>query len=286
VRIVVDVIVTSRQSINNEPELVQNFHNAWFETLKQQFEDFDTAAANIAAWGHNDWSFVYPETASEDLELWLESVAQADLDDNAFVMRDPTPLYNRLEIARRVWSISVSGLNIPEYDVEDLIDTRFVERAAQQASLQANGNPVNDSFSISGQLDLSGLDTEAATTLAVLPCRKFDFLPESTELTLEARRRLDECVIPTLSQSIGLFLEVKGSSAWPANDPPYSEEEIRDFAEARAQSVVDYLVAQGIDPARFIVTATLPPAERRNTDDAELQAEDRFVEMTLITAGR
>ena len=161
-----------------------------------------------------------------------------------------------------------------------------MERSAQQASLQANGKPVNDTFSISAQLDLSGVDTEAATTLAVLPCRKFDFLPESTELTLEARRRLDECVIPTLSQSIGLFLEVKGSSAWPANDPPYAEQEILDFAEARAQSVVDYLVSQGIDPARFIVTAQLPPEDHRNTDDAVKQAEDRYVEMTLITVGR
>ncbi|GAB4144589.1 MAG: hypothetical protein Fur0021_01280 [Candidatus Promineifilaceae bacterium] len=285
-RIVVDVIVTSRQSLNNETDLVQSFHDAWFATLKDQFEDFDTAAANIAAWGHNDWSFVYPETAGSDLRAWLESVAQADLGDNAFVMRDPTPLYNRLEIARRVWTISISGLQIPSYEVQDLVDTRFVERSAQQASLQANGKPVNDTFSISGQLDLSGVDTEAATTLAVLPCRKFDFLPESTELTLEARRRLDECVIPTLSQSIGLFLEVKGSSAWPANDPPYTEEEILEFAEARAQSVVDYLVAQGIDPARFIVTAQLPPEDHRNTDDAEKQAEDRFVEMTLITVGR
>jgi hypothetical protein len=286
VRIVVDVVVTSRQSIQNKTDVVQSFHNAWFGALKDQFEDFDSAAAAIAAWGHNDWSFVYPETATSDLTLWLESVAQADMGDNSFVMRDPTPLYNRLEIARRVWTVSISGLQIPEYEVSDLVDTRFVERSAQQASLQANGNPINDSFSISAQLDLSGVDTEAATTLAVLPCRKFDFLPESTELTLEARRRLDECVIPTLSQSYGLFLEVKGSSAWPANEPPYAEEEILSFAEARAQSVVDYLVSQGIDPARFIVTATLPPEERRNTDDAELQAEDRFVEMTLITVGR
>ena len=86
-RIVVDVIVTSRQSLNSETDLVQSFHDAWFATLKDQFEDFDTAAANIAAWGHNDWSFVYAETASSDLRAWLESVAQADLGDNAFVMR-------------------------------------------------------------------------------------------------------------------------------------------------------------------------------------------------------
>jgi hypothetical protein len=50
--------------------------------------------------------------------------------------------------------------------------------------------------------------------------------------------------------------------------------------------VVDYLVSQGIDPARFIVEAVLPPEDHRNTDDPEIQAQDRFVELTLITAGR
>jgi len=285
-RIVIDVIVTSRQSVNNEAELVQNFHNAWFETLKAQVEDFDTAASQIAAWGHNDWSFVYPETASDDLAAWLESVAQADLGDNAFVMRDTRPLISRLEIARRVWA--ASDVSVPADNIEELINSGFVVRAAEQASLQPNGDPVNDTFSMSAtaQLDVSGVETADAATLAVLPCRTFTFLPESTELTLESRRILDNCVVPTLSQSVGLFLRVRGSSAWPANDPPYTEEDILEVAEGRAQSVVDYLVSQDIDPARFIVEATLPPEDHRNTDDPNIQAQDRYVELTLVTAGR
>ncbi len=283
-RIVIDTIVTSRQSIETEADLVQDFHNAWFDTLKAQVEDFDTAAAQIAEWGHNDWSFVYPETATEDFTLWLESVAQADLGDNAFVMRDTRPIVNRLQIARRVWA--ASDLEVPTDDVEDLVNGGFVLRAAEQASLQPNGTPVNDTFSISAQLDLTDVATGDAATLAVLPCRTFSFLPESTELTLESRRILDSCVVPTLSQSVGLFLKVTGSSAWPANEPPYTEDDILEVAEGRAQSVVDYLVSQGIDPARFIIETALPPEERQNTDDPNLQQLDRFVELTLITAGR
>jgi ABC-type nitrate/sulfonate/bicarbonate transport system substrate-binding protein len=283
-RIVIDVVVTSRQSIDQNADKVQAFHDAWFDTLKQQLENFDAAASEIAAWGHNDWTFVYPETATEDLRLWLESVAQADLSDNSAVMRDPRPLVNRLEIARRVWA--AAGLEVAEEEAADLIDPGFVARAAQQASLAANGTPVNDTFSIAANIDLSSVSTEDAVTLAVLPCRRFSFLPDSTELTLESRRILDECVVPTMSQSVGLLLEVKGSAAWPQNDPPYTEDEILEFARARAQSVVDYLVTQGIDEARFIVTAMLPPESHRETDDPAIQAEDRFVEMTLITTGR
>jgi len=283
-RIVIDVVVTSRQSIGAKADLVQSFHDAWFDTLKAQVENFDTAAAQIAAWGHNDWSFVYPESASDDLALWLESVAQADLGDNAFVMRDPRPIVSRLEIARRIWA--ASGLEVPDDDVADLVSPGFVSRSAAQATLQANGNPVNDSFSLSAQLDLSGVSTDDAATLVVLPCRRFTFLPESTELTLESRRILDDCVMPTLSQSVGLFLRVKGSSAWPGPPGTYTKEEVLEFAEARAQSVVDYLVSQGIDPARFIVEGTLPPEDHWETEDPEKQAEDRYVEMTLITVGR
>ncbi len=283
-RIVIDVIVTSRQSISNRADLAQNFHNAWFDALKAQVQDFDTAAAQIAAWGNNDWSFIYPESASDDFRAWLENVAQADLGDNAFVMRDMRPIINRLQIARRVWA--ASDANPADDNVEDLVNAGFVLRAAEQASLQPNGKPVNDTFSISGQLDLSGVASGAAATLAVLPCRTFSFLPESTELTLESRRILDSCVVPTLSQSVGLFLRVKGSSAWPAATPSWTEQDILEVAEGRAQSVVDYLVSQGIDPARFIVEATLPPAANRNTDDANIQAADRYVELTLVTSGR
>jgi ABC-type amino acid transport substrate-binding protein len=283
-RIVMDVIVTSRQSVGGTPDLVQAFHDAWFETLKTQFEDFEDAADLIAQWGHNDWTFVYPESAAEDLHLWLESVAQADLGDNAFVMRDPVPIISRLNIARRVWA--ASGLEVPEGSVEELVDPGFVARSASQASLQSTGDPVNDTFSISVSLDLSGVESEDAVTLAVLPCRRFSFLPESTELTLESRRILDECVLPTLSQSVGLLLQVEGSSAWPGPEGTYTEDEILEFARARAQSVVDYLVSQGIDPARFIVEATLPPRSHWETEDPEVQSEDRYVEMTLITTGR
>ncbi len=181
-RIVMDVIVTSRQSIADEADLVQNFHDAWFETLKAQVEDFDGAAQQIAEWGHNDWSFVYPESATDDFTVWLESVAQADLGDNAFVMRDTRPLISRLEIARRVWA--ASDRSVPADDINDLVNPGFVLRSADQASLQANGDPVNDTFSLSTQLDLTGLATGDAATLAVLPCRTFTFLPESTELNI------------------------------------------------------------------------------------------------------
>ncbi|MBN2085900.1 MAG: ABC transporter substrate-binding protein [Anaerolineales bacterium] len=283
-RIAMDVVVTSRQSIADKAQLVQSFHDAWFDTLKDQVENFDQAAAQVAAWGHNDWSFVYPETAPDDLRLWLENVAQADLGDNAFVMRDTTPILNRLDIARRVWA--AAGAAVPNDDVNGLVDSGFIARAAAQSALQPNGHPVNDSFSLTTEPNLSGINDADAVTLAVLPCNRFTFLPESTTLTLESHRVLDECVLPTLTQSVGLYLRVKGSSAWPGPKGTYTQDQILEVALGRAQSVVDYLVSKGIDPARFLVDAALPPQDHWETEDPEIQAQDRYVEMSLITVGR
>jgi ABC-type nitrate/sulfonate/bicarbonate transport system substrate-binding protein len=283
-RIVIDVIVTSRPSIADKANLVQAFHDAWFDTLKAQVEGFDNAAAQIAKWGHNDWSAIQPQNATSDLKELIKSTAQADLGDNAFAMRDPTPIVKRLEIARRVWA--ASGAEVPKDNVADLVNSGFVARSAAQAKLQANGNPINDTFSISAKLDLSGVNAGDAATLAVLPCQRFSFVPESTMLTLESRRILDDCVVPTLQQSVGLFLRVKGSAAWPGPRGTYTQQQILDFGRARAQSVVDYLASQGVDRARFMVEATLPPQDHWETEDPDKQAQDRYVEMTLVTVGR
>jgi outer membrane protein OmpA-like peptidoglycan-associated protein len=283
-RLILDVIITSKHSIANKANVVQAFHDAWFDAMKQQAEKFDASADSIAKWGNNDWSEVRVGTAGQNLRDQLRLIAQADLGDNAFVMRDPTPIYNRLSIARRVWA--AGGAQVSSDKIEDLVNPTFVNRAAQQSQLQPNVNPVNDSFSISAKLDLSGAKIQNAQTLAVLPCNRFTFLPDSATLTLESRRVLDDCVVPTLQQSVGLFLRVKGSAAWPGPKGTYTEKQIQEFAQARAQAVVDYLVTQKVDRARFVVESALPPPERRETEDPDKQAEDRFVEMTLITSGR
>ncbi len=283
-RIIVDVIITSKKSIADKPNVVQAFHDAWFEAMKQQTEKFDIAAEQIAKWGNNDWSEIKPGTAGQNLREQLKQIAQADLGANAFVMRDPTPIYNRLTIARRVWA--AGGATVSADKVEDLVNPSFVAKSASQSQLQPSARPINDSFSISAKLDLSGVKVQNTTTLAVLPCNRFTFLPDSATLTLESRRVLDDCVVPTLQQSVGLYLRVKGASAWPGPKGAYTEKQILEFAQARAQAVVDYLVSQKVDRARFVVEAVVPPVERRETDDPDKQAEDRFVEMALITSGR
>jgi ABC-type amino acid transport substrate-binding protein len=305
-RIIIDAILVSRESIANKPDVVQAFHDAWFDTAKAQNEDFDTAAQQIAAWGNNDWTTVTRENAASDFRDQLKLIAQASLADNVAVMTNLAPVINQLNVSRRVWS---GVQQVPTDDVQTLIDPRFVLRAAGKAELQSDARPINATFSLGapGQPQAQTqataapaaaaaqpqpqptpepvVSTDEQATLAVLPCRKFTFLPNSAQLTQESRRVLDLCVVPTLQQRAGLYLMVRGSAAWPGPKGKYTEDTIRNFAKSRAQAIADYLASQDIDPGRLVIEGVLPPEAHRETDDPIKQSEDRYVEMSLIAGG-
>lgn len=333
-RIIIDIIMTARKSIEERPEVVQAFHDAWFDTLKAQTENFDRAASEIAAWGANEWSAISQENAATDLRDQMKLIAQADLNDNAAVMSNLQPILNQLDVSRNVWA---AVIKVPKDKLETLVDPRFILRSADRSELHTDAQPINDSFSLAAsssatappaqggqpvaltvdpaadsrirQDNAEGIPAEAATesvasptisiagddvkvatdvsaTLAILPCRRFTFLPDSARLTQESRRVLDLCVVPTLQQRAGLYLLVRGSAAWPGPKGTYTEEQIRAMSTARAQAIADYLAAQSIDPARLVVEGILPPEKHRETTDPIVQAEDRFVEMSLIVGGR
>lgn len=281
-RVIVDALVTSRRSIETKPDTVQAFHNAWFAAIKVQTDYFDIGAAEIAAWGSNNWSGISIENPAEDLRTQMKQIAQAGLADNAYVMKNLSPILNHMNTARRVWA--AAGVALPTDKVETLIDGRFVEHAMARADLQVTGKPVNATFSLADVSNTAkvGQANLTSETLAVLPCRKFSFLPDSTELTPESRRVLDLCVVPAMQQRVGVSLLIRGSAAWPGPKGTFVEADILGIAKARAQAIADYLVLQRIDMKRLMIEGVLPPDERRETLDVAQQAIDRYVEMTLV----
>ncbi len=284
-RVIVDVVVTARQSINSRPEVVQAFHDAWFDALKLSADNFDKYAASIAAWGHNDWSAVSTSNASKDLGSALDLIAQAPLEANQIAMQNTNIIQSRLDQAKRVWA---AAGQTPSEVSSSLIEPKFVLASADKANLHSNKPVHNASFYMTAHPSfpvLSSAEADSAQTLAILPCRTFEFLPGDFTLTDEAKQILQECVVPILGSSPDLYMTVLGSAAWPTGE---TEQGTRDFAMHRAQSVADYLVAQGIDKGRLILKATVPPPERRNLGDdrEEDRKKDRFVQLTLILTGR
>src|SRR5258708_5508598 len=255
-RVVIDVIVTARQSMASKPQRGQSVHDAWFEALKLSSEDLPKYAGYVSAWGHNDWSGITIASAAQDLGTGLDHIAQAPLEANRIAMSNLPIIQDRIAQAQRVWAAAGKTLATV---CGSLIEPKFVLASAAKADLNTTKPVHNPSFYMTARPTfnaLSASDADRAQTLAILPCRTFEFLPGSAELTAGAQQALKECVVPILSSSPDIYLSLLGSAAWPVGE---TEASTRAFALRRAQTVAGYLAAQGIATERMIIKATVPP---------------------------
>jgi ABC-type nitrate/sulfonate/bicarbonate transport system substrate-binding protein/outer membrane protein OmpA-like peptidoglycan-associated protein len=326
-RSILGAVVISRQATRNKRPVAQRFHDAWFEALDVQQNDFDRAARSIAAWGHNAYTGVSKERAAEDLRGMLGGVAQADLADNARAFQAMPLIVERLRQTRNLWASA--GYRIPTNDITAVIDDSYVRASSEGRLISPNGvnRFVNNTFALGrtsgAPAAAQAVPTASAATpappqsaspatsvalqpvartaplaaataripdskraVATLPCSRFDFLPDSAELTESAKQTLVDCALPILRQSPTLFLRVKGSSAWPGPRGAFSAADIELTARSRAEAIAEFLVDNGIKIERLFVTWTLPPQDRWETDDLVKQSEDRYVELSLLVAGR
>jgi len=318
-RIIVRSIITSRKAIAAKPGLVQAFHDAWFDTLSAQLSDVDAAAKQIAAWGHNDWTSIGRDKAVTQFRDILKESAQATLKQNESIAANASPIVNILQSSRDFWLKEQASNNQPKPDSLPLVKTLFdfsyvLQTAKQLPGLETTAKPINATFSLYADpsahsapavvsaatpvpaapvvpaspalgAPITTTVADVARTVAVLPCRKFTFLPSSAELTADSIRVLNVCVLPALQQRGTVSLIVKGSAAWPGPSGTYTKDQIASFGRARAQAIIDYLVSQQIDPARLMIESTLPPKDNWDTLDLAKQSEDRWVEMTLVESG-
>lgn len=279
-RAILDVLVTSRQSIDSNAPAVQAFHDAWYEALKLTTDDSQAAGQAVVEWGNNEWTTI---AAPGDLAAALESIAQATLGANQIAFRTPDILVARMREAQQVWSRA--GVSVPSGDLAQMVDGRFVAASAQNQALFSAQPPVNSSFLLTSRVDLPQLSEEQAQqaeAVVQLPIEQIDFEPDSLRLTERARTDLVEQVLPVLRSST-LYLRIDGSSAWPGPPGRFSAEDIRAFAQDRATSVATFLSQQGINPNRLII-GTLEPKFPNALDEAQL-AQDRIVRFTLVSPG-
>ena len=316
-------IVMSRQAMQTKRTVIQLFHDAWFEALAEQETNFSGAAKQIAQWGHNDFLGVQPETAEDDLKTLLDGVAQANLADNVRAFSNVSAIISRLLQARNLWA--AAGHPVPGGDVTAIVNPEFVQASARsiQVDLNAGNKFVNNSFSLGRVLqplqattnttnatnstnstNTTSTNTTAAISatvavalptqpaalantvaVATLPCSRFEFVPNSTQLQSASQQELSNCALRVLQQNVNLYVRVKGSSAWPGPKGTYRQGQVESTAKQRADSVVAFLVAKGIARERFVVEWTLPPQDHWETADLAKQAQDRYVEITLLASG-
>ena len=306
-------IVMSRQAMQTKRTVIQLFHDAWFEALAVQETDFGKAANQIAQWGHNDYLGVQKDSAEEDLRQLLDGVAQANLADNVRAFSNVSAVINRLLQTRNLWA--ATGHPVPGGDVTAIVDPEFVLASARSMpnDLNAVNKFVNNSFSlgrnqIAAQPTAAPAAQAAAPTLAVtttasvattkqqevlanaqavatLPCSRFEFIPNTSKLVATSQQELSNCALRVLQQNVNLYVKVKGSSAWPGPKGAIKQELVETTARERAQAIAEYFVSQGINKDRMIIEWTLPPQDHWETSDLAKQAQDRYVELTLLVSG-
>jgi NitT/TauT family transport system substrate-binding protein len=279
-RAILDVLITSRPALTNKAEAIQAFHDAWFEALKTMVDTPDQAEQAIIKWGHTDWSGI---AQAGDLKSALAPLAQATLNSNQIAFQRPQLLVSRISEAQAVWARA--GQVPPQADLNQLVDGRFALASARDTALFTTAPPVNSSFLLTAKVDLpqlSAAEQQSAQAVVKLPLEKIEFEPESTRLTQKATDDLTAQVLPVLRSS-QLYLKIEGSAAWPGPEGHFTKDDIQQVAQARADSVAQFLAGQGIDPNRLII-GTLDSKFPNSTDENQL-VQDRIVRFTLVTTG-
>jgi ABC-type nitrate/sulfonate/bicarbonate transport system substrate-binding protein len=236
------VIVVSANALNGRPELVGRFHLAWFDALQQQGESIDAAAARVATWGNATWTGITAADASDD---WRAATAR---------FRPLTLADNRLWLR----NAESDGLSV---------DAQFLAQAAQA---------FPDAAARETTLTISA--TPNGRTPLTCPPPAI----EDNALTQPARDALEACALGPLREDARVSIEIRSGAAWPGPPGAYTAEQVEAAARAKAAYIVDYLVSQGIDPARIEVVPMLPPESRRETTDLAALAQDYFVELALV----
>lgn len=282
-RVPVDVIITSTNARTTKSEQVLAFHKAWFDALKQQFEDPSKAEANVIAWGHNDWTFV---ANPGDLVGWLSTTPQTSLSRNSTTFANMNAISSRIADYQRVWAWS--GKQVQSVDVSTMVDATYVNTLTTMPELQTSAVPVNDSFSFSAKADVPPLDPSRAgeTVLAQLPFEKVEFFPDSCRLSDNGKKLILENVVPVMQSAPFIYLRLDGSAAYPANSS-YTLADVEATARCRAEEVKNFIIDRSggtVDPDRIAVDWIQP--KYPGSFKPEELAADRYVRFTLVVAGR
>jgi ABC-type nitrate/sulfonate/bicarbonate transport system substrate-binding protein/outer membrane protein OmpA-like peptidoglycan-associated protein len=283
-RVTMDVMVVGRRALDTKRDAIQAFHDAWFEANKLVFERPTAAAQSIAKWSAK-WTGV---GSTKDLTDALQEFAQATLADNQTVMSEQNlPLVReRYKEAQAVWLSGGREVTrvLRDDELAGAFEPAFVRKSASDASLVSTRPPVNPTFHLTARAQVAGLTAEQQqrlNTVVVLSVRQVQFDAGSASLSAQARRDVEDGVIPVLRNTVGTYLRIEGSAGWPAG-ASLNETAVNALAFERARAVQDYIIKFGIPVERLVLSTTLPRC-RECQDPGQVQ-EDNRVQFSLVTA--
>lgn len=253
--LIYDVMVCDQRVLGkpeNEPA-IQAFVAGWMEGIEAA-KAAPNEAVDALIKTQEFFALLAQEQGRDFVRGLFANLVWTGLEDNARILglAGGTNHYER--VYRRFDGIyraagALANPNSPVINPQDSFDYRFIKKllAANQAAQQAAAQPE---FTFSERERQAVAQREAAVTKPVT----VNFATGSAELSKRAQRTIDEEMVPFIENNGSAYFEVSGNT-----DSTGSRETNMRLSLARAQAVVDYLVAQWEFPrARFQVVGNGP----------------------------
>jgi NitT/TauT family transport system substrate-binding protein len=265
--LVADTLVSRREFLDLYPDLAVKLGRVWFAGVKQAEADRRAAARLI--------STVCPRFRDE---LGYEATFKAfnwvkwsDLADNVrmFGLDGQPPVFDRVyKQADSIW------INYPQAEIKDrftpaaIRDDRVVRRIWDAEGRRVVARPET-------------YQANVATTGQALFTKPLSikFRTGKSELNSDAMATLNQHVVPQVQMAAGMYIRVEGNT-----DDIGGETWNQALSEQRAASIVEYLVARGVDRERIVAQgngSTKPVASNKSPEG---RARNRRTDVLFIPA--
>jgi NitT/TauT family transport system substrate-binding protein len=265
--LVADTLVAKRQFLDLYPDLAVKLARVFFAGAAQAEADRPGAAKLIST----VCSRFRDELGYEATLKAFDWVKWTDLTDNVrlFGLDGQPPVFDRVyNQADSIW------IDYPQAEIKDrfapvtLRDDRIVRRIweAQGRQLAQREEKYQTNVAVSG------------TALFTKPL-SVSFRPSHSDLSPESVNLLSHNVLPQLQMAGGMYIRVEGNT-----DSVGNEDWNMTLSERRAQSIVDYLVSRGINPARITARGNGSAHPLASNRTSEGRARNRRTDILFIPA--
>ncbi|MBK8010748.1 MAG: OmpA family protein [Deltaproteobacteria bacterium] len=285
--LIYDVIVCDKALLDDPARApaFQKLVDGWFEGVVAAEANPDSAVEALVK-TEEFFSLLAKDEGRDFVKSLFGSLVWTGLEDNARILGLSGGTNHYARVYRQFDQIyraagALANPNSPVINPEDSFDDRFV-RALIRANPKAEQEAKVPEFSFTAE----GRERAAQEAATLTKPVTVNFSSGSSELTKRAQKTIDEDMVPLIENNGSAYFEVSGNT-----DSTGSRATNMRLSEARANRVVDYLVAQWEFPRdRFRIVGNGPDKPLCNERDpkgdglslADCRAMNRTTRLAIL----
>ena len=255
--LIYDSMVCDTRVIDRSPDVIQGFVNGWMKGVEAATKDKGSATEALVA-TEPMFAELEGSEGADFIESLYAGILWTGLEENIRVlgMADGPNHFERVyKQADQLWrgQGALADPNAPVINPQDAIDYRFI-RTLMEEDAAAKAAAAQPEFTFSEPERKEATAKVAALTKPV----SVNFQTGSSELSKRAKQIIDTEMVPVMDSMGSAYFSVEGNS-----DSTGGRSANVTLSKARAEAVVDYLVAQWeFDRTRFVVKGNGPDKPR------------------------